>query len=245
MSSPIPVVPLFGSLSSQMGTGNVFALSGSSSLPSRPSTFTDLQAPETRQAGPKVAFGQSPPAVRSKKRSLRPPVKPFSGPRPSSAQPSSSRPPAPRSSTVSASRPSSSGQEQNFQEFVRGKFQDAAKVMFQHKNQISRQQKEIAFLKKRDADRDQQMAELFRLSKDQSVQLGKFIAQDASTSARQQTLVSTTDRLLGIVTDLMSLLAAQGEILASDFQVQAKCKMDELKKIIDDLDKDKDPNASK
>ncbi|KAJ0519762.1 hypothetical protein HanIR_Chr10g0451851 [Helianthus annuus] len=33
MSSPIPVVPLFESLSSQTGTGNVFALSGSSSLP--------------------------------------------------------------------------------------------------------------------------------------------------------------------------------------------------------------------
>ncbi|KAJ0830138.1 hypothetical protein HanPSC8_Chr15g0651751 [Helianthus annuus] len=156
MSSPIPAVPLFGSLSSQLGTGNVFALSGSSSL----------QAPETRQACPKVAFGRSPPAVRSKKGSLRPPVIPSSGPRPSSAQPSGSRPPAPRSSTVSASRPSSSGQEQNFQEFVRGKFQDAAKVMVQHKNQISRQQKEIAILKKRDADRDQQMAELFRLSKD-------------------------------------------------------------------------------
>ncbi|XP_035840433.1 uncharacterized protein LOC110906530 [Helianthus annuus] len=234
MSSPIPAVPLFGSLSSQMGTGNVFALSGSSSL----------QAPETRQARPKVAFGRSPP-VRPKKGSLRPPVPPSSGPRPSSAQPSGSRPPAPRSSTVSASRPSSSGQEQNFQEFVRGKFQDAAKVMVQHKNQISRQQKESAFLKKRDAVRDQQMAELFRLSKDQSVQLGKFIAQDASTSVRQQTLVSTTDRLLGIVTDLVSLLAAQGEISASDFQVQAKCKMDELKKLRDDLDKDKDPNAAK
>ncbi|KAJ0733711.1 hypothetical protein HanPI659440_Chr11g0411381 [Helianthus annuus] len=234
MSSPIPAVPLFGSLSSQMGTGNVFALSGSSSL----------QAQETRQARPKVAFGPSPP-MRSKKGSLRPPVLPSSGPRPSSAQPSGSRPPAPRSSTVSASRPSSSGQGQNFQEFVRGKFQDAAKVMVQHKNQISRQQKEIAFLKKRDAVRDQQMAQLFRLTKDQSVQLGKFITQDASTSARQQTLVSTTDQLLGIVTDLVSLLAAQGEISALNFQVQAKCKMDELKKIRDDLDKDKDPNAAK
>ncbi|KAJ0681756.1 hypothetical protein HanPI659440_Chr16g0639661 [Helianthus annuus] len=89
------------------------------------------------------------------------------------------------------------------------------------------------------------MAQLFCLTKDQSVQLGKFITQDASTAARQQTLVSTTDRLLGIVTDLVSLLAAQGEISASDFEVQAKCKMDELKKIREDLDKDKDPNASK
>ncbi|KAF5788240.1 hypothetical protein HanXRQr2_Chr10g0461821 [Helianthus annuus] len=61
MSSPIPAVPLFELLSSQMGTGNVFALSGSSSLPPRPSAFTDLQAPETRQARPKVAFGPSPP----------------------------------------------------------------------------------------------------------------------------------------------------------------------------------------
>ncbi|KAJ0578634.1 hypothetical protein HanIR_Chr05g0250141 [Helianthus annuus] len=84
MSSPIPAVPLFGSLSSQIGTGNVFALSRSSSLPPRPSTFTDLPAPETRQAGPKVAFGRSPP-VRPKKGSLRPPVIPSSGPRPSSA----------------------------------------------------------------------------------------------------------------------------------------------------------------
>ncbi|KAJ0511496.1 hypothetical protein HanIR_Chr11g0552761 [Helianthus annuus] len=208
MSSPIPAIPLFGSLSSQMGTGNVFALSGSSSL----------QALKTRQARPNVAFGPSPP-VRSKK--------------------------GPASSSSTIFRPSSSGQGQNFQEFVRGKFQDAAKVMVQHKNQISRQQKEIVFLKKRDAVRDQQMAQLFRLTKDQSVQLGKFITQDASTSARQQTLVSTTDRLLGIVTDLVSLLAAQGEISASNFQVQAKCKMDELKKIRDDLDKDKDPNAAK
>ncbi|KAJ0619725.1 hypothetical protein HanHA89_Chr02g0074501 [Helianthus annuus] len=245
MSSPIPEVPIFGSLSSQTGTGNVFALSGSSSLPPRPCTFTDLLAPETRQAGPKVSFGPSPPAVRSKKVSLCPPMIPSSGPRPSSAQSSGSRPPAPRFSTVSSSRPSSSGQEQNFQEFVRGKFQDAAKVMVQHKNQISRQQKEIAFLKKKDAERDQQMAQLFRLTKDQSVQLGNFITQDTSLSVRQQNLVSTTDQFLGIVTGLVSLLAAQGEILASDFQVQAKCQMDELKKIRDDFDKDKDPNASK
>ncbi|MFS7933244.1 hypothetical protein Hanom_Chr04g00377401 [Helianthus anomalus] len=33
MSSPIPVVPLFESLSSQTGTSNVFAISESSSLP--------------------------------------------------------------------------------------------------------------------------------------------------------------------------------------------------------------------
>ncbi|KAJ0586709.1 hypothetical protein HanIR_Chr04g0154851 [Helianthus annuus] len=43
----------------------------------------------------------------------------------------------------------------------------------------------------------------------------------------------------------METLAAQGESLSSDFQVQAQCKMDELKKIREDLDKDKDPNASK
>ncbi|KAJ0609061.1 hypothetical protein HanRHA438_Chr03g0136751 [Helianthus annuus] len=117
--------------------------------------------------------------------------------------------------------------------------------MVQHKNQIAKQQKEIDYLKKKNAVRDQQMTQLFRLTKDQSIQLGKFITQDASTSARQETLARTTDRLLGMVTDLVSLLAAQGE--NSDFQIQAQCKIDELKKIIDDLDKDKDkdPNAAK
>ncbi|KAJ0681757.1 hypothetical protein HanPI659440_Chr16g0639671 [Helianthus annuus] len=142
MSSPIPVVPLFESLASQTGTGNLFALSGSSSLPVQPSTLTNLPASsESRQAGPKVAYGRNPPAVRPKKGSLRPPVTPSSGPRPSRTQSSGSRPPAPRSPTVSASRPSSSGKEQNFQVFVRGKFQEAAKVMVLHKNQISKQQK--------------------------------------------------------------------------------------------------------
>ncbi|KAJ0790349.1 hypothetical protein HanPI659440_Chr05g0214451 [Helianthus annuus] len=222
MSSHIPVVPLFESLSSQTGTGNVFALSGSSSLPVQPSSPIDLPAPETRRTGPRTAFCSNPPSVRRKKASSRPPVTPSSGSRPSRAQPSGSRPPAPRSSLVSASRPSGSGKQQNFQEFS-----------------------EIDLLKKRDAEREQQMAQLFRLSKGQSLQLGKFIAQEASTSARQQTLVSTTDRLIGIVTDLVSLLAAQVESSASDFQVQAQCKMNELKKIGEDLDKDKDPNASK
>ncbi|MFS8022155.1 hypothetical protein Hanom_Chr16g01436181 [Helianthus anomalus] len=50
------------------------------------------------------------------------------------------------------------------------------------------------------------------------------------------------DQLLGIVTDLVSLLVAQGE--NSDFQIQAQCKINELKKIRDDLDKDKDPDAA-
>ncbi|KAJ0519765.1 putative protein kinase CAMK-OST1L family [Helianthus annuus] len=152
MSSPIPVVPLFESLSSQTGTGNVFALSGSSSLPVQPSPLMDLPAPETRRTGPKVAFGSNPPSVRRKKVSSRPPVIPSSGPSPSRAQPSGSRPPAPRSSPVSASRPSSSGKQQNFQEFVRDKFQDAAKVMVQHKTQFSRLQNEIDLLKKKDAE---------------------------------------------------------------------------------------------
>ncbi|KAJ0538415.1 hypothetical protein HanRHA438_Chr08g0343981 [Helianthus annuus] len=245
MSSPIPVVSLFESLSSQTGTGNVFALSGSSSLPVQPSSPIDLPDPETRRTGPRIAVGKNPPSVRRKKASSRPPVSPSSGSRPSRAQPSGSRPPAPRSAPVSASRPSGSGTKQNFQEFVRDQFQDVAKVMFQHKTQFPKLQSEIDLLKKRDADREQQMAHLFRLSKDQSIQLGKFIAQEASTSARQQTLVSTTDRLIGIVTDLISLLAAQGENSSSDFQIQAQCKMDELKKIREDLDKDKDPNASK
>ncbi|KAF5782343.1 hypothetical protein HanXRQr2_Chr11g0494761 [Helianthus annuus] len=60
ISSQIPTVPLFGSLSSPMGTGNLFALSGSSSLPSRPSAFTDMRAPKTRKVRPKVSFGPSP-----------------------------------------------------------------------------------------------------------------------------------------------------------------------------------------
>ncbi|KAM0047213.1 hypothetical protein Hdeb2414_s0009g00325831 [Helianthus debilis subsp. tardiflorus] len=227
------------------GTGNVVALSRSSSLPVQPSPLIDLPALETRRTGPRTAFCSNPPSVRRKKASSRPPVIPSSGPRTSRAQPSGSRPPAPRSSPVSASRPSSSGKQQNFQEFVRDKFQDAAKVMVQHKTRFSRLQNEIDLLKKKDAERDQQMAQLFRLTKDQSLQLGKFIAHEASTSARQRNLVSTTDRLIGIVTDLVSLLAAQGESSASDFQVQAQCKMDELKKIREDLDKDKDPNASK
>ncbi|KAM0028940.1 hypothetical protein Hdeb2414_s0018g00520041 [Helianthus debilis subsp. tardiflorus] len=245
MSSPIPVVPLFESLSSQTGTGNVFALSGSSSLPAQPSPLIDLSALKTRRTGPRTAFCSNPPSVRRKKASSRPLVIPSSGPRPSRAQPSGSRPTAPRSSPVSASRPSSTGKQQNIQEFVRDKFQDAAKVMVQHKTQFSRLQNEIDLLKKKDVEREQQMAQLFRLTKDHSLHLGKFIAHEASTSARQRTLVSTTDRLIGMVTDLVSLLAAQGESSASDFQVQAQCKMDELKKIREDLDKEKDPNASK
>ncbi|KAF5815608.1 hypothetical protein HanRHA438_Chr00c08g0847251 [Helianthus annuus] len=168
MSFQIPTVPLFGSLSSPMGTGNLFALSGSSFFPPQPSAFTDMRAPKTQKVRPKVAYGPS-PAVRSKKGSQRPLVLPSSGPRPSGAQPSGSRPAAPRPSTASASRPSSSGQEQNFQEFFRGKFQDAAKVMVQHKNQIAKQQKEVDNLKKKDAVRDQQMTQLFRLTKDQSI----------------------------------------------------------------------------
>ncbi|KAM0044485.1 hypothetical protein Hdeb2414_s0010g00353861 [Helianthus debilis subsp. tardiflorus] len=227
MSSPIPIVPLFESLSYQTGTGNVFALSGSSSLPVQPSSPIDLPDPETRRTGPRTAYCSNPPSVRRKKASSRPPVTPSSGSRPSRAQPSGSRPPAPRSSPVTASRPSGSGKKQNFQEFVRDQFQDVAKFMSQHKTQFSKLQSEIDLLKKRDADREQQMAQFFRLSKAQSIQLGKFIAQEASTSARQQTLGSTTDRLIGIVTDL------------------AQCKLDELKKIREDLDKDKDPNASK
>ncbi|KAJ0865250.1 hypothetical protein HanRHA438_Chr12g0538521 [Helianthus annuus] len=85
MSSPIPVVPLFESLSSQTGTGNVFALSGSSSLPVQPSSPIDLPAPETRRTGPRTAFCSNPPAVRRKKASSRPPVTPSSGSRPSRA----------------------------------------------------------------------------------------------------------------------------------------------------------------
>ncbi|KAJ0616767.1 hypothetical protein HanIR_Chr02g0094151 [Helianthus annuus] len=245
MSSPIPVVPLFESLSSQTGTSNVFALSGSSSLPVQPTSPIDLPDPETGRTRARTAVGKNPPSVRRKKVSSRPPVSPSSGSRPSRPQPSGSRPPAPRSAPVSASSPSGSGTKQNFQEFVRDQFQDVAKVMFQHKTQFSKLQSEIELLKKRDIAREQQLAQLFRLSKAQSIQLGKFIAQEASMSARHQTLVSTTDRLIGVVTDLASLLAAQGESSSSDFQVQAQCKMDELKKIREDLDKDKDPNASK
>ncbi|KAF5797658.1 hypothetical protein HanXRQr2_Chr07g0283241 [Helianthus annuus] len=114
--------------------------------------------------------------------------------------------------------------------------------MVQHKNQIVKQQKEIDYLEKKDAVRDQQMTQFFRLTKDQSIQLGKFITQDASTSAQQETLARATDQLLGIGTDLVSLLAAQRE--NSDFQIHAQCKIDELKKIRDDLDKDKDPDAA-
>ncbi|KAM0066376.1 hypothetical protein Hdeb2414_s0002g00048301 [Helianthus debilis subsp. tardiflorus] len=245
MSSPIPVVPLFESLSSQTGTSNVFALSGSSSLPVQPTSPIDLPDPETGRTRARTAVGKNPPSIRRKKVSSRPPVSPYSGSRPSRPQPSGSRPPAPRSAPVSASSPSGSGAKLNFQEFVRDQFQDVAKVMFQHKTQFSKLQSEIDFMKKRDADREQQMAHFFRLSKAQSIQLGKFIAQEASMSARQQTLFSTTDRLVGIVSDLVSLLAAQGESSSSDFQVQAQCKLDELKKIREDLDKDKDPNASK
>ncbi|MFS8007181.1 hypothetical protein Hanom_Chr14g01257941 [Helianthus anomalus] len=117
------------------------------------------------------------------KGSQSPPALPSSGPRPSVGQPSGSRLASPRPSIASSSRPSSSGQEQNFQEFVRGKSQDAAKVMVHHKNQITKQQNEINYLKEKEAVRDLQMSQFFRLTNDQFIQFGKFITQDASSSA--------------------------------------------------------------
>ncbi|MFS7910894.1 hypothetical protein Hanom_Chr02g00111531 [Helianthus anomalus] len=60
-------------------------------------------------------------------------------------------------------------------------------------------------------------------------------------TSRHKTLSDATEQLHIIVVELVELLAAQGENMS--LQVQAQCKLDELKKIQDDLDTDKDPNA--
>ncbi|MFS7934905.1 hypothetical protein Hanom_Chr05g00397141 [Helianthus anomalus] len=61
-------------------------------------------------------------------------------------------------------------------------------------------------------------------------------------TSRHKTLSDAIEWLHRIVSELVELLAAPGE--NTSLQVQAQCKLDELKKIQDDLNTDKDPNAS-
>ncbi|MFS7900284.1 hypothetical protein Hanom_Chr00s104324g01805171 [Helianthus anomalus] len=61
-------------------------------------------------------------------------------------------------------------------------------------------------------------------------------------TSRHETLYASTERLRRIFVELLKVFAALWDNTSQ--QVQAQCKLDELKKIQDDLDKDKDPNAS-
>ncbi|KAJ0746392.1 hypothetical protein HanOQP8_Chr05g0177061 [Helianthus annuus] len=75
-------------------------------------------------------------------------------------------------------------------------------------------------------------------------QLSILIQRDVASSTRHQELVVANEQIRRIVTELVELFAAQGEnTINRQLQVQAQCKLDELKKIQDDLDRDKDPNA--
>ncbi|KAJ0436056.1 hypothetical protein HanIR_Chr17g0900211 [Helianthus annuus] len=132
---------------------------------------------------------------------------------------------------------------QSFPEFVRQQFADVHSVMKEHRDLIQLHRREIAYWKWKDELKSKQITHLFSLTKEQGSQLRQLNRKDAVTSAKHENLVKATDQLHQIITDLVELLAAQGE--NSTLQVQAQCKIDELKKIRDDLDKDKDPEAAR
>ncbi|MFS8024823.1 hypothetical protein Hanom_Chr16g01467901 [Helianthus anomalus] len=103
--------------------------------------------------------------------------------------------------------------------------------------------REIAYWKRKDELKTQLLTYLFHLTKEQGSQLGQLIRNDAGTAAKHETLVKAIDQIHQIITDLVELLVALGENTA--LQVQAQCKIDDLNKIRDDLDKDKDPKAAR
>ncbi|MFS7889985.1 hypothetical protein Hanom_Chr00s000006g01613421 [Helianthus anomalus] len=79
----------------------------------------------------------------------------------------------------------------------------------------------------------------------QAHQLSILIKHDVASFARHQELVVANEQIRRIVSELVELFAPQGENNANKKQqVQAQCKLNELKKIQDDLDGHKDPNAS-
>ncbi|MFS7963823.1 hypothetical protein Hanom_Chr08g00742831 [Helianthus anomalus] len=151
-----------------------------------------------------------------------------------------SRPP------TSAPRPrgtTSGNGAQSFPEFVRQQFADVHSVMKEHRDLIQLHKREIAYWKRKVELKSKQITHLFSLKKEQGSQLRQLNRKDAATSAKHENLVKATDQLHPIITDLVELLAPQRE--NSTLQVKAKCKIDELKKIHDDLDKDKDPEAAR
>ncbi|MFS8024829.1 hypothetical protein Hanom_Chr16g01467961 [Helianthus anomalus] len=89
--------------------------------------------------------------------------------------------------------------------------------------------REIAYWKRTDELKTQLLTYFFQLTKEQGSQLGQLIRNDVGTTAKHETLVKATDQIHQIITDLVELLAAQGENTA--LQVQAQCKIDDLKKI--------------
>ncbi|MFS7931295.1 hypothetical protein Hanom_Chr04g00354311 [Helianthus anomalus] len=116
-----------------------------------------------------------------------------------------------------------------------------ASVMKEHRDLILLHRREIAYWKRKDELKSKQITHLFSLTKEQGSQLRQLNRKDVVTSTKHENLVKATDQLHQIITNLVELLANQGE--NSTLQLQAQCKIDELKKIRDDLDKDKDPEA--
>ncbi|KAF5780756.1 hypothetical protein HanXRQr2_Chr11g0475621 [Helianthus annuus] len=151
-----------------------------------------------------------------------------------------SRPP------TSAPRPRGTASDngaQSFLEFIRQQFADVHSVMKEHQDLIQLHTREISYWKWKDELKSKHITHLFSLTKEQGSQLHQLSRKDAVTTAKHENLVKATDQLHQIITDLVELLVAQGE--NSTLQVQAQCKIDELKKIRDDLDKDKDPEAAR
>ncbi|MFS7944162.1 hypothetical protein Hanom_Chr06g00508841 [Helianthus anomalus] len=105
-----------------------------------------------------------------------------------------------------------------------------------------KQQKELDEEKRLNVENDNKIKVLTFQYHRHIIQSEILIKRDMAYTSRHKTLSDATEQLHIIVAELVELLAAQGE--NTSLQVQAQCKLDELKKIQDDLDTDKDPNAS-
>ncbi|KAM0012792.1 hypothetical protein Hdeb2414_s0008g00285421 [Helianthus debilis subsp. tardiflorus] len=180
----------------------------------------------SKKVRPKVGFGPRPPRLVAPKPTTPTPI---SAPRPRGT--------------------SGSSEEIPFPDFVRNQFMDVYRAMQRqikpindNQSLIKKQQKELDELKKKEVDHDQQIKGLTFQLKRQALHLGVLNKRDVAYTDRHKTLTVATYQIRRIVTELVELFAAQGG--NTPLQVQAKCKLDELKKIQDDLDKEKDPNAA-
>ncbi|KAJ0783502.1 hypothetical protein HanLR1_Chr01g0021031 [Helianthus annuus] len=160
------------------------------------------------------------------------------------------RPTAPQPRPRSAAEPSRS--EPMFPEYVQNKFDEVDRFLAEqtknikaNQDLIKEQQKTIKELQKKGELYEKHLLGMAANIHGHAQQIAILIKRDIASTTRHRELCVANEQIRRIVTELVELFAAQGESGSNkELQVQAQCKLDELKKIYDDLDKDKDPNAS-
>ncbi|KAJ0462835.1 hypothetical protein HanHA300_Chr14g0508481 [Helianthus annuus] len=178
-SPPIPSAPLFSLLRTSVSSSNMFTVSESLSLPPLPSDFFSRPQVTQHPSGPQMII-----------RTLATGAASSSGGHLKTAF--SSRPP------TSASRPrgtASGNGAQSFPESVRQQFADVHSVMKEHRDLIQLHRREIAYWKRKDDLKSQQITHLFSLTKEQGSQLHQLIRKDAATTTKHENQVKATYQL--------------------------------------------------